>query len=63
MRHLLIFFTEIKKQNAEQISEMSDIVAKSQRDFADEIERERATSKNLKDALANLQVFFELFVL
>ena len=42
---------------------MSDNVAKSQRDFSDEIERERTTSRNLKDALTNLQVFFDLVVL
>ena len=50
--------TEIKKQNAEKISEMSDIVAKSKCDFADEIEKERASSKQLRDALNNLQVIF-----
>ena len=56
--------TEIKKQNAEKISEMSDIVAKSKRDFADEIEKERASSKQLRDALNNLQVILpNIFIL
>ena len=59
-RNLHFLFTEIKKQNAEKISEMSDIVAKSKHDFADEIERERATSRQLKDALNNLQVIIQL---
>lgn len=39
---------------------MRDIVTKSKRDFADEIERERSNAKQLKESLKNLQVFISI---
>ncbi|XP_065053400.1 A-kinase anchor protein 9-like isoform X3 [Rhopilema esculentum] len=48
--------SDIKKQNAERLSET---VAKCKRESADELDRERATSKQLRDALQNLQLKYE----